>query len=530
MAHTIGRVGDLRIASDKAVNYSSSAIYLAVSDDDHVLHLCSPMAVLSNSSIFVETNVRGVQVLLEACRKSGVRFQQISTDEVYGSCVEGSFAGTNALGPSSPSSRVLERRRKSQRDVFLLRERLYHADCDSALPSSLSQEEGNRMRVLFLATQGADRRAFLLANELAKIGHTTTLVSSAKSNSLKVGVSREGSVTRVSLPRFQRTYDYAGYLVRTFFMPWFVLTRADVIHFFSPHQPSVSLSFMLAHILNRITKEMALVVDWDDQWGRGGLSIEHGALVHGGATFLEERIPLRAHAVTAATIMLVKRAEAIGVPSHRVFWIPHGSEAFAEQGPIAKHEARRILNIPDTNVLILHMGRFTTPFYGRIVIGCAEKLLKDYHHIHLLLLGDIGRTLGSETQLPKDRVMAFFASERLLPLYLSAADIALMPLEDTPFERARLPLRLCDYMAAGLPVVASPIGEVGRVVARYGVGVLVRKNTAEEFGNSVAELINDEELRLKLGRNGQETAEHIFSWKKSALKLSELYDRSCSNV
>jgi dTDP-glucose 4,6-dehydratase len=59
---------------------------------------------IQNPAIFVETNVLGVQVLLDSCRKSGVRFQQISTDEVYGSRVEGSFAETNALGPSSPYS------------------------------------------------------------------------------------------------------------------------------------------------------------------------------------------------------------------------------------------------------------------------------------------------------------------------------------------------------------------------------------------------------------------------------------------
>ena len=59
---------------------------------------------IQTPSIFVETNVLGVQVLLEACRKSGVRFEQISTDEVYGSRVEGSFVETDVLSPSSPYS------------------------------------------------------------------------------------------------------------------------------------------------------------------------------------------------------------------------------------------------------------------------------------------------------------------------------------------------------------------------------------------------------------------------------------------
>jgi dTDP-glucose 4,6-dehydratase len=54
--------------------------------------------------VFVETNVLGTQILLEACRRYRVRFEQISTDEVYGSRPEGSFKETDPLNPSSPYS------------------------------------------------------------------------------------------------------------------------------------------------------------------------------------------------------------------------------------------------------------------------------------------------------------------------------------------------------------------------------------------------------------------------------------------
>lgn len=54
--------------------------------------------------VFVETNVLGTQVLLETCRRFRVKFEQISTDEVYGSRAEGSFKETDPLYPSSPYS------------------------------------------------------------------------------------------------------------------------------------------------------------------------------------------------------------------------------------------------------------------------------------------------------------------------------------------------------------------------------------------------------------------------------------------
>jgi len=61
---------------------------------------------IEDPRVFLETNVIGTQVLLEAARKYGMlRFIQISTDEVYGSLgPRGSFTETSPLAPNSPYS------------------------------------------------------------------------------------------------------------------------------------------------------------------------------------------------------------------------------------------------------------------------------------------------------------------------------------------------------------------------------------------------------------------------------------------
>ena len=61
---------------------------------------------ISDPQVFIRTNILGVQVLLEACRKYDVqKFVQVSTDEVYGSLGEtGLFTEESPLDPSSPYS------------------------------------------------------------------------------------------------------------------------------------------------------------------------------------------------------------------------------------------------------------------------------------------------------------------------------------------------------------------------------------------------------------------------------------------
>ena len=61
---------------------------------------------IENPSIFLETNIIGTSVLMDACRKYGIkRYHQVSTDEVYGSLGKSGFFTENTnLSPNSPYS------------------------------------------------------------------------------------------------------------------------------------------------------------------------------------------------------------------------------------------------------------------------------------------------------------------------------------------------------------------------------------------------------------------------------------------
>ena len=59
---------------------------------------------IAEPDAFVTTHALGTYVLLEAARERGVRYVQVSTDEVYGSIEEGSFTEQSPLAPSSPYS------------------------------------------------------------------------------------------------------------------------------------------------------------------------------------------------------------------------------------------------------------------------------------------------------------------------------------------------------------------------------------------------------------------------------------------
>ena len=75
---------------------------------DAIVHFAAESHVdrsIANASAFVMTNVFGTHTLLECARTHTIpKFIHISTDEVYGSTMEGSFKETDILSPSSPYS------------------------------------------------------------------------------------------------------------------------------------------------------------------------------------------------------------------------------------------------------------------------------------------------------------------------------------------------------------------------------------------------------------------------------------------
>jgi dTDP-glucose 4,6-dehydratase len=82
-------------------------VALAMARCDAVVNFAAETHVdrsIAAPDAFVTTHAVGTYVLLEAARERGLRYLQVSTDEVYGSIAEGSFTESSPLAPSSPYS------------------------------------------------------------------------------------------------------------------------------------------------------------------------------------------------------------------------------------------------------------------------------------------------------------------------------------------------------------------------------------------------------------------------------------------
>jgi glycosyltransferase involved in cell wall biosynthesis len=97
-------------------------------------------------------------------------------------------------------------------------------------------------------------------------------------------------------------------------------------------------------------------------------------------------------------------------------------------------------------------------------------------------------------------------------------DVGIMPVPDQPFERGKSGYKLIQYMACGLPVIASPIGINAKIV-QHGVNGFVASNNFE-WRRALDSLYDSPPLRKSLGQVGRTLVEAEYNTEVTAPRLA----------
>lgn len=107
---------------------------------------------------------------------------------------------------------------------------------------------------------------------------------------------------------------------------------------------------------------------------------------------------------------------------------------------------------------------------------------------------------------------------------IGECDVGIMPLLDTPWEQGKCAYKLIQYMACGLPTVASPVGANCEVVVEGETGFLT--GTAEAWIDKLGLLLRDAALRQRLGAAGRKRVEAIYCLQQVAPQLVRLLQQA----
>ena len=152
-------------------------------------------------------------------------------------------------------------------------------------------------------------------------------------------------------------------------------------------------------------------------------------------------------------------------------------------------------------------------------------LILDFCRIHDARFRVVGAGIAAATDRD-ERIDLIEWSEAGEVKELQRMDIGVMPLVDGPFERGKSGFKLVQYMACGLPVIASPVGANVAIVGDGQCGMLA--SSPDEWRVALERLAGDKALRRTMGDNGRRRSEQDYSIAAQAPRLINLFRQVAS--
>lgn len=206
-----------------------------------------------------------------------------------------------------------------------------------------------------------------------------------------------------------------------------------------------------------------------------------------------------------------------GVPEMRVCMYPDGADLTSFAFNTSQAELRRELELPVGQPVVLYAGHLYESRGIEDIYTCAQAL----PDCLFVLVGgfpdDLAERRAEVERLGLRNVrLTGFVPNALVPRYLRAADVLLMPYNrHVSTAEWMSPLKLFEYMAAGRPIVASDLPAVRTVLQDGENALLVEPDSGAALARAVVALLDNPALGAALGLQASADVQ-CYTWDKRA--------------
>lgn len=377
---------------------------------------------------------------------------------------------------------------------------------------------------------------------LSRAGHEIAVLTYRRP-----GEPREEQYKETRIVRFDIKGDFHGHVMRRklmtladklfFFNSWWrdrlveVCADYDVIHIHD--LPYVRTAVNAGHILG-----IPVIFDMHENYpGMIELSFELGNLkksrnipyLFGRLHRYELDACRKADYVITVVEESKNRLISLGIPPKKIIIVENTmdmevfEDAVLDQKLIEKFKSRFV---------ITYLGGVSELRGIGTVIEALPMITERIPNILLLVVGawencfveEKFRRLADELEVSNRIIYTGLVRQEMIPSYLSATDIGLVPHQLSELTNSTLPHKLFDHMLMKNPVIVTECAPLKRIVEETGCGIVISDKRPDLFAEAVFRL-SVAETAIRLGENGYSAALEKYNWGKSVQPLLSLYSK-----
>jgi glycosyltransferase involved in cell wall biosynthesis len=304
---------------------------------------------------------------------------------------------------------------------------------------------------------------------------------------------------------------------------------ADVVHICKPH-PMNSISGIAAGIFRR----ECIFLDCDDFEAASGHFTKDWQKKT--VAFFEDNVPKWVDHITTHNSYLRQRIEGLGIAPNKITYLPNGidEDRFQTPEPSDITNLRQSLGLSRKKV-VAYIGSLSLPSHPVDLLLESFKVVHRSHPETILLIvggGDQIDILKQEVQhsglgahvcftgrVPPERIAAYY----------HLADVVAEPVFDDPIGRSRLPLKLFESWASGVPYVTGDVGERRVILGEPPAGLLAKPGDSTSLSECIIRILQDVDLASSIRILGSERVKS-YTWRNLGAQLFSIYEKELARV
>ena len=285
--------------------------------------------------------------------------------------------------------------------------------------------------------------------------------------------------------------------------------KFDIVHVHSPMPLPIATSLPIittVHTPMRIDSRYHEIFDFKSLFEKVQSSLVYPPM--------ESTLFASSKKVTSVSRMVAFELQEYGLDISKIIVVKNGVDSYTFMPCIKKDTSQEYILF--TGVLRARKGLFD-------LIQCADYVCKIKPNTKFMICGRGPFRKKMEMQVKKMGLekqvifLGFVARNELIRIFQNAT------LQVIPSHYEGMPNTLLEGMSCGLPIVATDIGGNNEVIVSGVNGLLVPKKSPQIMAEAILKLLNNSDLRKRIGQEARTTIEKYYTWEKIADNILEVY-------